>query len=166
MAVVVYGNRDYDDALLELTDLLRENGFYIAGAAAMIAEHSIFPQVAAGRPDQSDMEKIAGFVSDCTAVINLLQEDLSEEKDSIAVKGNIPYKDPAPVPVKPQVSKLCNNCGICGTLCPACAIDKANGTCIKNCPQKARSFGGPIYAAGAMMFKKQCSARREPEFFL
>ena len=52
LAVTVYGNRDYDDALRELADLLREQGFALAGAAAVVAQHSIFPEVAAGRLTQ------------------------------------------------------------------------------------------------------------------
>ena len=47
IAVAVYGNRDYDDALLELSDLLSENGFQVISAGAFIAQHSIFPKVGA-----------------------------------------------------------------------------------------------------------------------
>ena len=35
LAVVVYGNRDYEDALLELADLLKSRGFVLAGAASL-----------------------------------------------------------------------------------------------------------------------------------
>ena len=54
IAVAVYGNRHYDDALLELSDLLSENGFQIISAGAFIAQHSIFPKVGAHRPDADD----------------------------------------------------------------------------------------------------------------
>ena len=37
--VVVYGNRDYEDALLELSDYLEEGGFKIVSAGAFIGEH-------------------------------------------------------------------------------------------------------------------------------
>ena len=43
IAVAVYGNRDYDDALLELSDLLADNGFQVISAGAFIAQHSILP---------------------------------------------------------------------------------------------------------------------------
>lgn len=49
IAVVVYGNRAYEDALLELKDTLEQNGFVIAAAGAFIARHSLFPAAAAGR---------------------------------------------------------------------------------------------------------------------
>ena len=61
IAVAVYGNRDFDDALLELSDLLRDRGFVLAGAAAVVSQHSIFPKVAAGRPDARDLDKIQAF---------------------------------------------------------------------------------------------------------
>ena len=37
IAVVVYGNREYDDALLELKTILEKNGFFVVGAAAFVA---------------------------------------------------------------------------------------------------------------------------------
>ena len=39
--VAAYGNREYDDALLELADIAAANGFIPFAAAALIAEHSI-----------------------------------------------------------------------------------------------------------------------------
>ncbi len=53
VAVVVYGNRDYDDTLLELKNVLEENGFVVGAMVAAIAEHSIARNLAAGRPDKS-----------------------------------------------------------------------------------------------------------------
>jgi hypothetical protein len=41
IAVVVYGNRAYEDALLELHTELTANGYKVIAAAAFIAEHSI-----------------------------------------------------------------------------------------------------------------------------
>ena len=50
VAVVVYGNREFDDALLETKNALEANGFQVIAAAAFIAEHSIVRSIAAGRP--------------------------------------------------------------------------------------------------------------------
>lgn len=57
IVAVVYGNRDYDDALLELADIAIADGFEVIGAGAFIAQHCIFPKVANGRPDSSDNDK-------------------------------------------------------------------------------------------------------------
>lgn len=72
--LVLYGNRNFDDALIELRDILEEQGFYTVAAAAFIGEHSFSRRLAAGRPDASDMriaeafagkvaEKIAGLMA-------------------------------------------------------------------------------------------------------
>ena len=37
---VTYGNRDFDDALLELYDFATANGFDVIGAAALIGRHT------------------------------------------------------------------------------------------------------------------------------
>ena len=64
VATVVYGNRDYENALVELGDMLRARGFRIAGGATFVGEHSYstarFP-IAAGRPDCSDLEQASRF---------------------------------------------------------------------------------------------------------
>ena len=53
VAVVVYGNREFDDALLETRDALEANGFRVIAAAAFIAEHSMHRSIAAGRDRKS-----------------------------------------------------------------------------------------------------------------
>lgn len=52
----VYGNRDYEDALLEGQDLLAEGGFTVLAAGAFIGEHSYSAKVGAGRPDAEDLQ--------------------------------------------------------------------------------------------------------------
>ena len=62
--VVVYGNRAYEDALLELNDLVSGAGFTPIAAAAFIGEHSYatkeFP-IAVGRLDEEDLKKARAF---------------------------------------------------------------------------------------------------------
>ena len=174
VAIVVYGNRDYDDALIELCDLLNDNGFNIIAAAAFVAQHSIFPKVAALRPDADDLKKIADFSSD---VNKSFDRELSFDMSS--VKGNRPYKTPAAIPLIPKTNKnKCNKCGKCSHECPTGAIDLNNpritdpekciscGRCIAVCPENARHFGGLKYKLIAPLFKKKSSARREPEWFV
>lgn len=174
VVIVVYGNRDYDDALLELCDLATENGFCVIAAAAFVAQHCIFPKVAATRPDAGDMIKIAEFSS-------MVRDSLEAGRmlDINTVKGNRPYKIPAAVPLTPLVRKdKCRECGKCFRECPAGAISKDNfhiteaekciscSRCITVCPDNARYFGGMKYKLIAPIFRKKCSARREPEWFI
>lgn len=65
VAVVVYGNREYDDALLETKDALEVCGFRVIAAAAFIAEHSIVRSVAAGRPDGGRQNALPPVCSRC-----------------------------------------------------------------------------------------------------
>lgn len=174
VVIVVYGNRDYDDALVELCDLATENGFNVIAAAAFVAQHSIFPKVAATRPDADDLIKIAEL---STMVRELL--DTERMLDINAVKGNRPYKDSAAIPLIPAVSKgRCRECGTCFRECPAGAISKDNfhitdaekciscSRCITVCPDNARYFGGLKYRLIAPIFRKKCAERREPEWFI
>lgn len=174
VALVAYGNREYEDALLELCDILSARGFKVIGAGAFIARHSIFPKVAAGRPDDTDKQKIAAFAANCAAKLAAggAALDLSQ------IRGDRPYRDIPPIPLKPSADDACNACGICSEICPTHAINPATPretdagrcisctACIYNCPQDARSFRGPGYEQGAAAFLANFSARREPEVFV
>ena len=70
VAVVVYGNREYDDALLETKDALEANGFQVIPAAAFIAEHSVVRSIAAARPDIEDEACCRQFAIDITAKLD------------------------------------------------------------------------------------------------
>lgn len=171
VAVAVYGNRDYDDALLELSDILNENGFRVMGAGAFVAQHSIFPKVGANRPDEEDYRKIDQFAE---AVKTLLQTGFG----AVEVKGNRPYKQPGAIPIWPTGSGSCMECGKCATLCPTGAIDASAprgvnqekcikcGRCIVVCPSGSRKFRGLKYFLASWKFNKAFSDRREPEVFL
>ena len=59
--VAVYGNRAYDDALVEMQDIATAAGFRVMAAVTAIAEHSVCRQFAAGRPDASDAAQLGEF---------------------------------------------------------------------------------------------------------
>lgn len=172
IAVVTYGNRDFDDALLELKDLLSENGFVVVAAAAVVAQHSIFPRVASGRPDASDKQRIAAFGQRCNEALNCFTG-----AERITVKGNSPYCKPMAIPLQPTGNVKCNTCGTCVSVCPtkAIAADKPRKTdknrciactaCIAACPQNARGFRGLLYAVAGKGFAAMTKTRKEPEFF-
>ncbi len=168
----IYGNRDYEDALLEGVDILTESGFVVPAAGAFIGEHSYTSKVATGRPDVSDLKLAEEFGSKIAD--KLQQGDTSQP----AVKGNRPYKDPMPdMPFTPQITGNCINCGSCADNCPAGAIDKNNPAmtnsscilccaCVKICPQHAKSLDAePIHKIRTML-EANCIPRREPELYL
>jgi len=59
--VVLYGNRNYDDALMELRNILQANHFACVAGAAFVGEHAFSRVLAAGRPDAEDCALIEGF---------------------------------------------------------------------------------------------------------
>lgn len=46
VTIAVYGNRAYEDALLEMNDILIRGGFTVIASAAFVAQHSIVPELA------------------------------------------------------------------------------------------------------------------------
>ncbi|MDL2210964.1 EFR1 family ferrodoxin [Bacteroides sp. OttesenSCG-928-M17] len=170
--VCVYGNRDYDDALLELKDVVESNGFKVISAGAFIAQHSIFPKVGHNRPDEKDMEQIKEF-ADKSAALIAATPDISSLPE-ITPEGNRPYKVPGNLPLQPKGNKQCTECGACVKQCPAQAIaadtprktDKNKciscARCIMICPENARHFGGLMYKTAGVMFVRSFSERKEP----
>ena len=67
--VVLFGNRNYDDALIELRDIMEDSGIRTIAAGAFVGEHSFSDILAAGRPDSADMEKAIGLAKDAAEKI-------------------------------------------------------------------------------------------------
>lgn len=181
LAVAVYGNRDYDDALLELRNALGGSGFVVTGAAAFISRHSVFPQVAADRPDTADERLAVEFARRCTE--RLAGLDALTRADAVAVKGNAPYKELKPGGPRPTVDHgECIQCGACVEVCPVNALSMSGpadaavvrdmdlcmgcAACIHVCPTGAQAWRGPQYEAMSAVFTEKCAARREPELFV
>lgn len=84
--VCAYGNRAYEDTLVELEDAAKGAGFRVIAAVSAIAEHSIVRQIAAGRPDAQDAAQLTGFA-------NQIQQKISAgDASEPAIPGNRPYK--------------------------------------------------------------------------
>ena len=170
--VVSYGNRDYDDTLIELFDVVKSQGFTCIGGVAAIAEHSIMHQFASGRPDMDDMNQLKRFAKEVKEKIDA--SILTE----VQVKGNHPYKELKEVPFHPTASDLCTMCGLCAKLCPVHAIpfDAPNQTkeeqciscmrCIQVCPSKARHLNEQMLSAVSEKMKPLFAKRKENELFL
>lgn len=104
VAVVVYGNRAYDDALLELKNILTAQGFCVVAGIVYVAEHSLAPNVAAGRPNANDLATARAY-SD--AILQKL--DACASADAIAdidVPGKFPYVKPSSSHKAQQDSEL------------------------------------------------------------
>jgi len=181
--VVVYGNRAYDDALLELRDLALECGFVPVAAAAFVGEHSFstseYP-IAAGRPDQFDLDRAVLFGESVQKKLQKI-EGLALDGTSLQVPGNFPYREGVQAaPISPETDpEKCVLCGACVAACPVDAISLTDDTletnkmlclrccaCTRACPTGARAMlHERILELGRILHEKHAQ-RREPEFFL
>jgi ferredoxin len=180
VAIAIYGNAKVGDALLELTDICKEQGFDVVAAATFIGEHSFtmkqFP-IAVGRPDAADREKAAEFAA-------LVQEKLDAGGPFTLpeLPGSHPYEKETMNP--PGISATgsndnCTKCGLCETFCPTGAITMtADGpqtddakciwcaACIKVCTSHARIFtADPLKATAEKLFNN-FKERQEPQWFV
>jgi len=169
VAVVVYGNREFDDALLELKNALVSNGFQVVAAAAFIAEHSIVRTIAAGRPDERDCAIARKFGADVAEKLDVLT--------AVEVPGNDPYVAVKPSAFHPKASEACIRCGQCAAQCPVGAIPMKNPNetldnvcmncmrCVKVCPVQARALPEPFLAGAAKMLNEKAAGHKLPRLF-
>jgi ferredoxin len=178
--VVLYGNREFEDALRELKDLAVEAGFRPIAGSAFIGEHSFadskYP-IARQRPDLKDIEKCSEFGALIKKKIQ--QVDSIDSIPFPELPGNYPYRDPHLLKdISPEtLENLCSRCETCVSVCPTAAIvleDKIlteTGNCIvccacvKNCPTGARVMKDPKILGIAEWLWENYNKRKEPEIF-
>lgn len=187
--LVVYGNRDYEDALAELYDISVSQGFVPAAAGAFVAEHSYsLPDrpMAAGRPDAADLETAKDFGRAVRQ--KLAGVDGPGMLSPLQVPGNRPYLRPEKLYMiqeirktmafAPETGERCTQCGICRKVCPEGAIDAFDAAeidpkkcilcfaCVKSCPEQAKAMRDPNFNAAVGQLAEIIQNRKEPEVFL
>lgn len=178
-AVAVYGNRHYDDALLELKTLGEGAGCAAVGAAAFVAQHCLNPDMGRGRPDAADLAAMSRFGEALRAKV----EGLARPLPALAVPGATPYREYKPAPFAPVLldAEKCVRCGLCARTCPVRIIDPETFAvaeperclfcfgCVRGCPVSVRGPRpeiAPAFAAQMAGLAARCAERREPESFL
>lgn len=172
--VAVYGNRHYDDTLIELKDIFIRNGFKVIAAGAFLGEHSYTKKVATGRPNKQDTEKAYKFGGKIIEKIKKISE-----LDNINVPGNKPYKiDGQKKNIAPLPNENCKGCNACASVCPTEAISKINigevdpkkciqcCACIKVCNFNGREFKGAPLEKAINFLETKCNEERKIEIFL
>jgi ferredoxin/flavodoxin len=185
--VVLYGNRNYDDALIELQDLLEGDGFHTVAAGAFIGEHAFSYTLAKGRPDAADMAIATSFAKQVAGKLRTVTD--THLLAPIAVKGvPHPYRgyfqprdsqgNPIDIrKVKPLTGADCNDCKICAESCPMGSISFDNvteytgicikcGACVKKCPRHARYYEDTSYLYHKRDLEESLTRRAEPELFV
>lgn len=172
--VAVYGNREFEGALLDLFAAAVNRGFRPAAAVAAVAQHSLAAQVAAGRPDAEDREKLAAFGVRIMAAMRA--GALLDKAPGAYPEWKLP-KGASLFPVTDR--QKCVACGQCAAVCAAGAIPADDpaatdtekcvmcAACAKYCPTGARQMGTPESREKlAHHLATAASRRREPELWL
>jgi ferredoxin len=182
VAIVLYGNREFDDALIELRMRLEERSFVVKAGAAFIGEHTFSVKIAPGRPDVEDLAIAAEFGR------KVAESIIKGSSGKLSLKGNYPFVkkgyDPKvhlEYPPHPRFTTTddCIQCGLCTEDCPWGAIDFNDCRirnyskcmicyrCFKNCPVNAIQMTNEKFREYLPSFETRLNAqRKEPELFL
>ncbi len=183
--VVTFGNRNFDNGLIELRNELEKNGFHTVAGAGIACRHVFSDVLAAGRPDEEDLKAIDAFAASAAEKI----KNLTDVPSPIAVRGDDPVgpyytplkEDGTPakfLKAKPLTkTDLCDKCGKCVAACPMGSIDPSDPSlvpglcikchaCVRVCPTGAKYFADPDLASHIAMLEKNYMRRAEPEFFI
>lgn len=186
--VVLYGNRNFDDGLMELRNVACDNGFHVIAAGAFVGEHSFSTVLGAGRPDADDM-----------ALVDQLSRETAEKVKSLTVHPAEPVLVDGCNPIRPYYTprdrhgepirdflkakpvtnpNKCVQCGLCARLCPMGSIDPSDVSsvtgkcikccaCVKKCPTGAKYFNHEGYLYHQHELEDQYAGRRaESRIFL
>lgn len=183
--VVTFGNRNCDNSLLELRDLLENTGFHTISAIASSCEHSFSYDLGKGRPDTMDIMEIRNFTLKIYNKICALTEyPLPPTVPGISENYGGYYqpqdRNGTHIDIRkvtPKVLDTCTNCGLCADICPMGSIpkddvSKMQGICIKccacykKCPQQARYFDDEGYLYHKTELEELYERRANNKFFL
>lgn len=183
ISIMTFGNRSFDDSLMELTQIMRASGMRVVAGGGFACEHSFSTILGKGRPDDEDMIFIEEFAH------KIAEKIKSNDFSDVVVKGNDPI-GPYYMPqdrngnhidirkVKPKTNDKCIDCKLCAKLCPTGAIEfddvsKVTGicmkccACIKKCPVDAKYFDDEGYLYHKRELEEVYGVRRaDSEYFL
>ena len=172
--LVSYGNRDYEDSLLELQILAEKKGFISIAGGAFSAQHSFSSKIANGRPDIDDLEEAKAFGTKAKEFLNHMALPLTQK---LKVKGNLPLRPVADVPSSPITNNNCNGCMACQKQCPVQAISPYDpkeidgwrcllcAKCVSICPQNAKQIAIPSLLEKIKLMEYTLTQRKPSQLF-
>ena len=183
VAIVLYGNRHYDNGLIELGEMMSRAGMKVIAGGAFVGEHSFSTRLAAGRPDLTDLavaDQLAEAIAQKLAAHQLSAVELPGDKDYASYYQ--PKHHTGRVidirKVKPVTDLTkCIQCRVCYRVCPLGSIDWDDitqtpgicmkcGACIKRCPTGAKSFRDPDYLFHKADLEERYQAPKRSRFWV
>ncbi len=165
-AILTWGNVAYDDALVELYDLLSLKGIEVLSMAALVVEHGQSKLLAKNAPNSEDLGLLAKMARHTPKYGGVLP-----------LRGKRPYRegmrasDPPFGPVRDE--SRCNELGHCYAACPTGALSTQDWStcihchaCIRSCPYGALSFTDDRYLSFIQRIESEHLARKKSELYL
>ena len=183
VALVTFGNRNYDSSLTELRDELAKKKFRVFAAGAFAMPHA-FANIGSDHPTPDDWEIFDELVK---GILDALAQEGPLKQ--VVIKGDAPVapyyipkkEDGQParfLKAKPKTDDMkCDRCGLCAQVCPMGSISTTNtddvpGICIKCqacvrfCPRHAKYFDDPDFLSHKAMLEKNYQELAKCEIFL
>ncbi|WP_446898586.1 4Fe-4S binding protein [Clostridium sp. LBM24168] len=186
VSVCLFGNRNFDDGLIELRNVMWDHGFYPVAGGAFVGEHSFSRILGAGRPDEKDMALAVQLGEKTAEKVKNLQHLPAEPVAVVGCDPIRPYYTPRDrygnsiniLKVKPKTDpNKCVKCGLCARICPMGAIDATNVfsvpgkcikccACVKKCPVGAKYYDDEGYLYHQHELEEVYARRANSEIFV
>ena len=185
--VSLFGNRNFDDGLIELRNVLEADGFHTVAGGAFVGEHSFSRTLGAGRPDAQDMalvEELAHKTAEKVKGLERAPEIPAYVAGCDPIRPYYTPRDRHGEPIKDFLkakpvtdSDKCVKCGLCARLCPMAAIDPNDVSsvvgkcikccaCVKKCPKGAKYFDHEGYLYHQHELEELYARRADSEIFI
>ena len=166
-----YGNVHCQQALYELQQIAKTNGFITVAVISVVSQHNIVQEIGKGRPNQNDWDMLSNFTTQIKQKLSS-----SGEIEPIAVAGKPSTHPRDRLPLKPHADDNCTACGLCIKQCPVGAISnprKTSGSscvrcmrCIHGCPQHARTYGKHKEIIAKTFLRVMSRGEKHPKIFI